>query len=197
MPSRVYLFLVTLLSLACFLAPIHGEEVLETIAEAQEYYQAQDYPEAISSLEYAAQLIRQQRGEQLENYLPQPLAGWTAKKASSQAVGGAVLGGAVTAERTYVKDTSSVKISMVTDSPMMQAVMMMFNPMIATASGSKLKRIGGEKVLIEYDEENLRGEIKAVAAKRVLVTISGTKVSKEDLEAHAAAIPFKKLKTAF
>jgi hypothetical protein len=167
------------------------------IDEAKAYYQEGDHIEALSSLEYASQLLRQKRGEQLEDYLPQPLAGWTAKKSSSQAVSGAILGGAVTAERTYVKDESSVQITMVTDSPMIQSVMMLFNPMFATASGAKFKRIDGQKVLVEYNEENQRGEIKTVIAKRVLVTISGKKVSKEDIEAHAEAIPFKKLKKTF
>ena len=56
-------------------APSFADEITESINEALEYYQEKDYAEAVSSLDYAAQLIRQKRAEGLQNLLPDPLSG--------------------------------------------------------------------------------------------------------------------------
>ena len=108
----------------------------------------------------------------------------------------AMFGGGVTAEREYSKDASSVTVRIVTDSPMMQGMMMMFsNPMFAASDEGKLERIGRQKAIVKYDAGNREGEINIVVAKRFLVTIEGNDVSAEDLKAYASAIDYKKLKT--
>lgn len=58
----------------------------------------------------------------------------------------AMFGGGVTAEGSYVKDDSRVDVKIITDSLMMQGMVMMFsNPMIATSDGGKLQKINGKK----------------------------------------------------
>ena len=78
----------------CLLLPglVAADEVTESIQEGLKQYQDGKYSEATGSLEYAAQLIRQKKSQDLVKLLPEPLSGWTADEGTSEAVGGAMLG---------------------------------------------------------------------------------------------------------
>ena len=139
-------------------------------------------------------MIRQKRGEDLKVFLPDPLSGWKAKEATSSAVGAGMLGGGISVERLYQKGSSSVTTQIVTDSPLLQSTMMMFsNPMFATAGGGKMTKIGGEKAIVNYQSENQGGEVTIMVAGRFLVSVTGKKVSREDLTSYAGKINYKKL----
>ena len=171
-----------------------GDEVTDAINEALQSYQDGKFSEAMTSLNYASQLIGQKKGGDLQSFLPKPLDGWEASEATSQAMGAAMLGGGVSAERRYDKDSASVTVQIVTDSPMLQGMMMMFsNPMLAGADGGKLEKIAGEKAIVNYDNQQKTGKINLVIANRFLVTVEGDGVSLEDLKAYAAKIDYKKL----
>lgn len=173
---------------------VTADEVEDSIKEALEYYKDGDFSSAAGSLDYAAQLIRQKKGGQLEDFLPKPLAGWKAEDASSQAMGTAMFGGGVTAERNFRKDQSRVKVQIVTDSPMMQGMMALFtNPMFAAADGGKMKKINGQKAIIKYIPASKEGDIKIMVVNRFLVMIEGNEVTQKDLEGYAKAIDYKKL----
>ena len=187
---------VLLLVVFCLflVSPVFADDVTDSVKEALKYYERGEYSEAAGNLEYAAQLIRQKKGGQIQAVLPKPLSGWQAEESSSQAFGGAMMGGGVSAERTYFKDNSSVTVKIVTDSPMLQGFMMMFsNPMYATAEGGKLEKVGGQKAIVKYDREYREGDINLVVAHRYLVTIEGSDVTKEDLTAYAQAVDYKQL----
>lgn len=171
-----------------------ADDVSDSINEALQLYKDGKFSEAVNSLNYASQLIQQKKGASLEAVLPAALAGWTAEDATSQAAGAAMFGGGVTAERRYTKDTSSVKIQVVTDSPMLQAViMMMSNPMFATSDGGKMETIGGQKAIVKVDNANKSGQVQIVVANRFLVTVEGEEITKDDITAYAKAIDFAKL----
>jgi hypothetical protein len=171
-----------------------ADDVTDAINEALQSYQGGKYSEAMTSLNYASQLIGQKKGGDLQSLLPQPLAGWEAEEATSQSMGAAMLGGGVSAERSYNKGPSSVKIQIVTDSPMIQTMMMMFgNPMLAGADGGKMEKIAGEKAIVKYNAADKTGTINLVIANRFLVTLDGNDASLEDLKAYAAKIDYKKL----
>ncbi|HKJ64475.1 MAG TPA: hypothetical protein VJ969_03685 [Desulfopila sp.] len=177
-----------------FVPCLWADEVEEAVKEGLQYYQDGDFSSAAGSLEYAAQLIRQKKGGELEAFLPEPLPGWTAETASSQAMGASLFGGGVTAERSYSKEDSSATVQIVTDSPMLQGVLMMLtNPAVATADGGRLKKINGQKAVVKYDQGRSSGEILVVVANRFLVTIEGSNISQEDLLAHAEGIDFQKM----
>jgi hypothetical protein len=188
-------WLCTLLTVFMFLPALAGaDDVTDSINEGLEYYQQGEHTSAVESLNYAAQLIQQMKGEGLESFLPAPLSGWTAEAASSQAAAAAMMGGGVTASRSFSKGSSSVDVQIITDSPMLQGMMMMFsNPMLATADGGKLEKINGQKAIVKYDAANNRGEIQIVVANRFFIAIDGNDVSKDDLKAYAKGIDFKKL----
>jgi hypothetical protein len=177
-----------------FFSIASADDVTDAINEALQSYQAGKYSDAMTSLNYASQLIGQKKGGDLQSLLPQPLAGWEAEEATSQAVGAAMLGGGVTTERTYNKGSSSVRIQIVADSPLIQSMMMMFsNPMMAGADGGKMEKISGEKAIVKYNAPQKDGNINIVVANRFLVTLDGNDVSLEDLKAYAGKIDFKKL----
>ncbi|MDY6941547.1 MAG: hypothetical protein SVU69_00870 [Pseudomonadota bacterium] len=175
--------------------PAFADEVSDTIEEALNYYSEGDRAEAVSSLEYAAQLIRQQRGEQLVEFLPAPLSGWTAEGSNSEAMAGAMFGGGVTANRAYTgKDGQRIEVTIATDSPMLQGMLMLLsNPMAMSSQGAKMKRIAGQKAMVTYDEQDSSGEIQMAVANRFLVTIQGDDVSEQELLDYAAAIDYKGL----
>jgi hypothetical protein len=175
-------------------SPVLADDVTDSINEALKQYNSGEFADAVQSLDYACQLIRQKKGGQLEAFLPEPISGWKAEDAKSQAIGSAMFGGGVTAERSYFKGGSRVNVKIITDSPMMQGIMMMFsNPMMATSDGGKLEKISGEKALVKYSNDNKDGNINMVIAGRFLITVEGNDVARQDLIAFAQRIDFKKL----
>lgn len=170
------------------------DDVLTAIGEATAQYRKGDFAAAAGSLDYAAQLVRQKKGEQLKTLLPKPLPGWEAGEANAQAVGAAMFGGAVNVSREYHKGESNVGIEVVTDSPMLQSVMMMLNnPMFAGASGGKMETISGQRAIVNYDQANRSGEINVVVANRFMVTIRGRQTTREEMLAYAKAMDYARL----
>jgi hypothetical protein len=178
-------------------ASAYADDVTDSINEALEYYNAGKYSDAVGSLNYAAQIIGQKKGGQLEAFLPAPLEGWTAEAADSQAAGAAVFGAGVSASRNYTKEDASVNIQIVTDSVLLQGMMVMFtNPVLAASDGGKLEKISGQKAIVKYSEAEKKGGINIMVANRYLVTIEGSNVTKDDLTAYSKAVAYEKLAAA-
>lgn len=174
---------------------VRADDVIDSINEALHYYNENNLVEAANSLDYAAQLIRQKQSTNLQTYLPKALPGWTEEDVSSQAMAPAMFGGMISAEKRYVKDSSTITIELITESPIIQGLMMMFrNPMLAASDGGKLKKIEGQKAIIKYRPAGHQGEINILVDNRILVTIEGSEVSEKDLTEYAAAIDYGKLK---
>jgi len=196
--SKVFLvcFVVLFIS-TLFIVPgtVFADEITDSIEEAMAYYKENNYVEASSSLDYASQLIRQKRSGKLEAFLPEPLAGWSAEDVKSQAAGPGYLGGMISAKRKYKKDKSSVTMEIITDSPTLQSMVMLFsNPAYASADGGKLTKIKRQKAIVKYKPSKKNGEINIVVAKQYLVSVKGRNVNKDDLVDYASAIDYKKLK---
>jgi len=139
-------------------------------------------------------LIRQKKSEKMKDLLPAPLAGWQAEKASSQAMGTAVFGGGVTVGRKYTRAASTVNVEIISDSPVLQSVLMMLNnPMFAGAGGGQLKTIRGQRAIIKYNAANRSGDVTIVVAGRFMVTVKGNQVEQADLVAYAEAIKYQEL----
>ena len=170
------------------------DDVLTTIEEAVKQYKSGDYAGAVSNLDYASQLVRQKKSERMKDLLPDPLAGWQANPASAQTLGTAVFGGGVTVSRDYKKGDASVSIEIVSDSPVLQSVMMMLNnPMFAGASGGSLKTIKGQRAIIKYDDKEQKGEVNIVVAGRFMITVKGNHVDLNTLVEYSESIDFELL----
>jgi hypothetical protein len=170
------------------------DDVLSTIEQAIKQYKAGDLSGAASNVEYAAQLIRQKKSEKMKELLPKPLAGWKGGEASAQAMGTAVFGGGVTVSRKYSRGTSSVEVEIVSDSPVLQSVMMMLNnPMFAGAGGGNLQTINGQRAIVKYDPSAQKGEIDIVVAGRFMITVKGQNVGQKELVDYAAGVDYEGL----
>lgn len=180
-----------------FLAlPLHAGEdtVLSTIKEATRQYQAGDYSGSASNLDYASQLIRQKKSEKMKDLLPEPLPGWDGKEASAQALGAAVLGGGVTVSRDYTRGPSTISVEIVSDSPVLQSVLMMLNnPVFAGAGGGRLETVKGNRSVLKFDSGKKSGELYIVVASRFVVTVKGRQVAREDLLAYGEAMDYRVL----
>jgi len=187
-------FIMLLVVSLCFAANVQADEVMDSINEAVQSYKDGKFTEAVGSLDYASQLIRQKRAEMLKTLFPEPLPDWTAENVSSETAGLAMLGGMLTAKRTYRKGLSRVTIE-ITDSAALQSIMAMFsNLMFTTTGGGRLKRIGGQKATIRYVPENRAGEITVMVENRCMLSVKGEDVSEQDLMDYASAVNYKKLK---
>jgi hypothetical protein len=187
-------FMGTALALIFFSMPAFADDVIDSINEGLKYYKNGSYSQAAESLNYASQLIQQKKGESLKSLLPELLKGWDAQEADSQAMGTAMMGGGLSASRSYTKGDSSVEVRIMTDSPMLQAMMMMFsNPMMAASDGGKMEKISGQKAIVKYQQSERSGEINIMAANRFLVTVEGYDISVQDLKAYAGALDYNKL----
>lgn len=185
---------IAFLSVMVSFPSAYADDVEDAIKEALAAYKKQEFSAAAESLDYATTLIRQRKGSALENVFPTPLDGWKAEQASSQAAGSGFFGGGVTAERTYKKGERNVTVSLVTDSPMLQGVMMMFgNPMFMASDGGKMKKIAGQKAMVKYPAGSGSGEI-TIAVDKTLITVRG-QADEAELVAYAERINFAALNT--
>ena len=188
-------FCAVLLALTLIAVPVFAEdEVLRTVDEAVSQYKKGDFAGAASNLDYASQLIRQKKSEEMKSLLPEPLAGWVAEPASAQALGTAVFGGGITVSRTYSNPPASISIDIVSDSPLLQSlVMMLNNPMFVGASGGKLEAVKGQRAIVKYNETTRSGDLNIVVDNRFMVTVKGQKIERADLLGYAALIDFTEL----
>jgi len=195
---KLKVIFLTLILTTSFITSGYADEITDLIKQALKQYKNGDYVEATTNLDYASQLIRQKKQDQLQSFLPKPLDGWTAEDETSQAMGTAMLFGGTSAKRNYYKGSSIITIGIIADSPFLQSIMMLFStPLIATASGGKLEIIKGQKAIVTYTSVGQQGEIKIIVAGRILITLNGTNVSKEDIIAYANKIDYKKITTFY
>jgi hypothetical protein len=167
------------------------DPAIKTINEAIQQYKNGQYASAITSLDFASQIIRQKKGELLGRLLPEPFDGWAAEKVDAKAMGAAMFGGATTAERRYVKENSAITVKYSTDSPMMQSMLMMFSNPIFASSVGKVELINGQKAIVDFKETS--GNINIVIGTNLLITIDGNNIRRDDLLAYAGRINMDKL----
>ncbi len=176
--------------LAAFVAQAHADDFTTSLDNARKAYEKGDMDIAREELNYATQLLGQMRAGKLEQVLPDALPGWERKQSESASNSGlAMLGGGTTATAEYSQDDKSVQIAIITDSPMIASMGLLFNnPALAGADGL-MKRIAGQKAMVKKD-----GEITTMIDNRIMVTVNGNAAS-ADLEAYFQAIDFKSLKS--
>jgi hypothetical protein len=178
-------FAVALL-LVC--APALADPISDNIAAALRAYQAGDMRTAKQRLDMASQQIAQRNAQLLGTILPRPYAGWTADKPEIAGLGN-VLGGMITASRTYTSaDGKRVKLTIVGDSPMLTAFMALIaNPQIAMMSGNKIVTIAGQQAVVSQN-----GEIQMAVGNRWFITAEGS-APVQHKQAYVNAINFRAL----
>lgn len=177
-----------------------ADDVTDWIEDGLAAYKAGNRQEAIQSLDYASQLIRQLKGEQLETLFPEAPAGWKKEDSNSQSVATAYMGGGTSAGASYrrIDDSGdSIDISITTDNPMIGMLSAAFaSPMMMSASGQKLIKLKGHKATLEYEASSREGDINLLIGGKVLVNISGYGVSEEELRDFASRVDFDAIEAA-
>jgi hypothetical protein len=175
---------------AAAVSPVWADELSDTIKGALASYESGDLGRTSEDLTYALQLLNQQRAETLKAFLPEPLDGWELResKGSSNAGGMALFGGGLTASAEYRRERDRIEVQIISDSPMISSMAMIFNNPAALGAQGKIKRIGREKVLIKNN-----GEMQTLIDNRIMVQVSG-RAPAEDMEAYFSKIDLRALK---
>ncbi len=165
-----------------------ADDILDAIDQARKAYQSGDMTTAKQSLDLASTLIGQKNAEGFAKMLPEPLAGWTAEKAQSNAVGGVIFGGVSAASRNYANAKGdNVEISISGNSALLtQFAPALNNPAMAALMG-KLIKVGSQRAI-----QNQDGDIVMVVANKLLINVQGSADAASKL-AYAQAIDIAKL----
>ena len=193
------------LMLAAFLmllGALFADETADTIENAKTLYKTGKLAEAVNELNYAINQIQQMQMEKYKAVFPAAQLGWQAEEFNAEAAAMAFMGGGISVSRRYTtstgndyyEDQKSVNITLVSDSPMLSSLLMMFNnPMFLGAN--KMVTIQGERAIESKNESGVPNELQFVIANRVMLTVDASNCSKDELYAYANKIDFGKLKS--
>lgn len=188
-----YAAIVTATVFALAASGLKADEVTDAITQGASAYKSGDLTEASSQLKYAAGLIGQQKAEAIKAVFPDALNGWSAGKIASRSAGG-IMGGGISANRSYQKDTGKISIELVMDSPMLQSMMgMINNPSVITMSGGKLINIQGHKSI--YNGNTERPELILIIDGNAMFTLKarGDAAGLDELKAYGEALELEAL----
>lgn len=151
------------------LLPAAADEAEDAMEAALAAYRAGDVALAKEELDYAATLLDRMKAEGFSAFLPDPAPGWTRTMGEAQAMGAALFGGGAIAEADYADaDGAQVTIRMMADNPMVASMAAMFGNASIMGAMGRVIRVGRQKAVLTPD-----GQIQALVANRVLVTIEG------------------------
>ncbi|MCB2226629.1 MAG: hypothetical protein KQH53_08110 [Desulfarculaceae bacterium] len=187
---------IFLLTLACSL-PAAADEISSQLEKGTKLYQDGKLSQAISEIKFALARLKQKKAEALAAIFPKPPDGWSIEKSRSSKGGGAMMGGAISASQRY-RDAGKgrVRMEVVTDSPLIQALsMMLSNPMfLQSGKAGKLVTMQGHKAVLK-DQGN-RAELQALIDNKVVVRVNAWRVNQAAavVQDFAAKMDLSKLK---
>ena len=147
-----------------------ADAVTDQINQALAAYGKKDLKGAATALDSAATLIRQQEAALWKAVLPAALPGWTAQQPEGSAVAPALFGGGVTVSRKYQKGAAVVTVSIIANSPMVQAMAgFMSSSFGAMLGGSQFVVIDGHRLLYSKSENSYQ----TLVGHAVLVKVEG------------------------
>jgi hypothetical protein len=183
---------LSLLIACASLLPARADDVSDQINEALTAYGRKDLPTAIAGLEAALNLMRQSRADIYGALLPAPPAGWTADDVQTIAVGLAMAGGGTGATREYHKGDATVTVSILADSPLLQAMSAMASSGIAAMGGMRTLIVNGRRTLYMKDD----GAYTTIVGDRILVRVEGKGQPEDVLKQFLTAVNFAALEKA-
>ncbi|MEE2745195.1 MAG: hypothetical protein VYD54_14880 [Bdellovibrionota bacterium] len=125
--------------------------------------------------------------------MPHALNGWIEKESKLQTVGQKLFSGGLAVFKKYNKGRSQIKISLITDSPVVQTYLGMFSGALLNNSGGELIRENrNKKGKLKFNPARKKGDIFSIIDNRYLLKIEGRRIKKSDLLAYFKAIDFKK-----
>jgi hypothetical protein len=177
------------LSLVMVASPLSfawADDVTDQINEAVTAYGRKDLPTAIAGLEAALSLMRQMRADAYGALLPDAPSGWTADKAETVSMGPVMAGGGTGATRKYHKGSDTVIVSILADSPLMQAMSALASAGMAGLGGMQTRIVNGHRTIYMKDE----GSFTSIVADRIIVRVEGRGQTEDVLKQFLTAVDF-------
>jgi hypothetical protein len=172
--------------------PVRADDVTDQINEALSAYGRKDLPTAMAGLEAALNLMRQSRADVYGAMLPAAPAGWTADDVETISVGIAMAGVGTGATREYHKGDATVKVSILADSPLLQAISALSSSGIATMGGMRTQIVNGRRTIYMKDDS----AFTTIIGDRVLVRVEGHGQSEDVLKQFLTAVDFAAVERA-
>jgi hypothetical protein len=185
--SIIRVLAVALVLAAAMGGPVAADDVTDALDQARKAYQAGDLAAAKQSTDLASQLIGQKNAEGFGALLPAPLAGWTAGKVETTALGNVGFG-VTSASRTYTgPGGKTVQVQISGDSALLtQFATVLNNPQIAGVLG-KIVTVGNQ-----HGIQSKEGDVHIVINNKFLVSVTGSG-SPEAKLAYAQAVDLAKI----
>jgi hypothetical protein len=149
-----------------------ADEVTDQLDAARKAYDAGELRGAVQALNFASASIQQQINNRLLKLLPEPLAGWQADAAKSEAGGIAAMVAGTIISRTYSReDGTQVELRLMADSPMMAMMtMMMQTPFLMQASqDTHVYTNRGRQGMLQHEDGSDSWEISLMVGSRILI----------------------------
>ncbi len=188
--------LILFLAVSVSLSLAQTADIPSQIDRAKALYSQGKYSEAVTELNVAISQIQSLQMDNYKTVFPAALAGWQAEEFEGNTAGMAFMGGGISVSRDYkMGEETSVSIEMVSDSPMLSSLMMMFsNPMFL--GDKKIVPVGSERAIEEWNETDKTGNLQIVVDNRVIFTVNGNNITGKDvLYSYASKINFAKLRS--
>ena len=174
-------------------------DVEKNINDALASLKNKNYKDVHTSLQQAITDLGMLIGQDALNLLPKELNGFKSKadedNVSSNNMG--VMTGTTIVRNYYgTPEEKSMKVSIVTNSPVIASISTIFNLPFANMgnnNGQKTIKIGTQKGMLKYDKEAGSGELQIVMGQ-VLITINAEgKLTEQDITKFAEKLDFAKL----
>ncbi len=171
--------LAAAMTLTLLVLSARADEVTDQLDAARKAYDTGELRGAIQALSFATARIQEKINDQLLKLLPEPLPGWQAEAAQSEAGGIAAMVAGTIISRTYRReDGAEVELRLMADSPMMAMMtMMMQTPFLMQASKEmRVYTNRGYQGMIQHTDDSDVWEISLMVGNRVVVQAKGSQI---------------------
>jgi len=182
----IRVLIVSLCIVSAPFSPARADDIIDQINEALAAYDRKDLPTAMAGLEAALNLMRQSRADTYGALLPAAPDGWTADDVETVAVSVAMAGGGTGASRKYHKGNDTVTVSILADSPLLQAMSALASSGLAAMGGMRTQIVNGRRTVYIKDD----GSFTTIVGDRVLVRVEGKGLPEDALKQFLTAVDF-------
>jgi hypothetical protein len=183
---NIRVLLISLLVASVPLPMAYADDVTDQIHQALTAYEKKDFPTAVAGLQAALDLMQQMRADVYGSLLPAAIEGWTADKVETVSAGVAVAGGGTGASRKYHKGNAEVSVSILADSPLLQAMSALASSGLAAMTGVRTEIVNGHRTL--YMQQD--GALTSFIGDRILVRVEGKDQPEATLKQFLSAVDF-------
>jgi len=183
--GKIFLPLVALAIVFVFAGLTYADDISDQIMDGKKFYDEGKYSQAIDELQFAVGQIQGLQMDELKKALPEPLSGWKGEETQGSSAPMGMFGGGLSVSRHYYKEDSdeSIDIEILSQSPLLQSMMMFFqNPaFLASQPNSKLVRINGKKAIEKFSPQEKEGELSLILEGKTIIKVEGSNIPRKDI----------------